>query len=149
MKLGHNTLLSQFCRRIQAATWNRVLVTTGSGYLGLASRKVQSGDKVGILFGCSVPVILRPSVWKSDEVVIEELDHELQHVVNTIKRGWRRYMQNKKQHSRRKTIAMVATCRQWLEETNWLRDNGWVEEDAEEAADGDSPAASKASFLVL
>jgi hypothetical protein len=137
MKLGHNSLVNQYCQRIQAATWNRVLITTENRHLGLASRNVQSGDKLCILFGCSVPVVLRPSV-KSDILVKEELGRELQHIVNMIKRGWRKYVQNKKQHHQRKTIAMVASCRHWLEETEWLWANGWVEEDAEEAVYGES-----------
>jgi hypothetical protein len=142
MKLGHNSLVSQYCQRIQAATWNRVLITTENEHIGLASRYVRSGDKLCILFGCSVPVVLRPSA-KNDVLVRQELGQELQHIVNVIKRGWRQYVQNKKQHHRRKTIAMVVSCRYWLEETEWLWANGWVEEDAEEAAYGQSASCIK------
>lgn len=134
MQLGHNSLVSEYCRRVQAATWNRVLVNTQNGHLALASKDVRSGDKLCILFGCSVPVILRPSVQKSDILIHDEVDNELQHIANTIKRGWKRYVLYKKQHQHRKTIAMVELCRQWLKEADWLRINGGTEEDAEEAA---------------
>jgi hypothetical protein len=38
----------------------RVLVTTKNGYLGVAPLHVQQGDRVCVLLGCSMPVVLRP-----------------------------------------------------------------------------------------
>ena len=40
-------------------TWARTLVLTKKGYLGLGPRRARGGDLVCILYGCSVPVIIR------------------------------------------------------------------------------------------
>jgi len=54
-----NSIVAQFCRRVQAVIWNRLLIRTEAGSLGLACKDVRKGDLVCILYGCSVPVILR------------------------------------------------------------------------------------------
>ncbi|PMD32217.1 hypothetical protein L207DRAFT_500679, partial [Hyaloscypha variabilis F] len=54
-----NSVVAQFCRRVQAAIWNRALVKTEAARLGLVAASVKEGDLVCILYGCSVPVILR------------------------------------------------------------------------------------------
>lgn len=60
-----NSIIAEFCRRVQAAIWSRCLIKTAINTednpraLGLASEKVKQGDLVCILFGCTVPVILR------------------------------------------------------------------------------------------
>ena len=46
-------------RRVKASIWDRRLIKTFNGRLGLAPAKVQRGDLVCILYGCSVPVIMR------------------------------------------------------------------------------------------
>lgn len=38
----------------------RSMVSTETGYLGLAPKEVKVGDVVAILFGCSYSVVLRP-----------------------------------------------------------------------------------------
>jgi len=38
----------------------RVLITTGTGYLGLAPVATRPGDVIAILLGCNCPVVLRP-----------------------------------------------------------------------------------------
>ncbi|KAF2752866.1 HET-domain-containing protein [Pseudovirgaria hyperparasitica] len=53
-------IVGEFLRRVQAVIWNRRLVKTDKGHLGLAPKAAQPGDLVCILYGCSVPVILRP-----------------------------------------------------------------------------------------
>jgi hypothetical protein len=40
---------------------SRRLVTTSTGYLGLAPEEAHNGDKVGVLYGCNFPVVLRPA----------------------------------------------------------------------------------------
>lgn len=40
----------------------RTMITTTTGFLGLAPEEVKIGDVVAILFGCAYPVILRPYV---------------------------------------------------------------------------------------
>ncbi|KAI1383058.1 heterokaryon incompatibility protein-domain-containing protein [Hypoxylon trugodes] len=70
-----NSIISEFCRRVQAVIWNRRLFKTKGGVLGLASSEVSKGDKVGIIYGCTVPVILRKSTKKTSiEVDREEFD---------------------------------------------------------------------------
>lgn len=56
-----NSIIAEFCRRVQAVIWNRCLIKTGDSLnvLGLASQHVQKDDLVCIIFGCTVPVILR------------------------------------------------------------------------------------------
>ncbi|KAL8708720.1 MAG: hypothetical protein Q9220_006445 [cf. Caloplaca sp. 1 TL-2023] len=50
----------QFLKRVRSVVWNRVFVTSKSGQLfGLAPQGTQVGDYLCILFGCSVPVVLR------------------------------------------------------------------------------------------
>jgi hypothetical protein len=57
--------VSQFLRRVQANVWNRSffvgqnLQDSSDRMYGLGSRYIQLGDWCCILFGCSVPVILR------------------------------------------------------------------------------------------
>ncbi|ROW15353.1 hypothetical protein VPNG_02351 [Cytospora leucostoma] len=68
-----NSIIAEFCRRVQAVIWNRCLIKTkGSiNVLGLASEHVEKGDLVCILRGCTVPVILRRRS-KSKEDLEEE-----------------------------------------------------------------------------
>ncbi|KAH8707134.1 heterokaryon incompatibility protein-domain-containing protein, partial [Phaeosphaeriaceae sp. PMI808] len=54
-----NSVVAQFCRRVQAVIWNRCLVKTSSSKLGLVPKGTQPGDVICILYGCSVPVVLR------------------------------------------------------------------------------------------
>lgn len=56
-----NSIIAEFCRRVQAVIWNRRLIKTDQplNVLGLAGEHVRGGDLVCILFGCTVPVILR------------------------------------------------------------------------------------------
>jgi hypothetical protein len=58
-----NSWILEFLERVQAVTWNRRWVTTlgdvSEVRMGLVSEKAQVGDKIFILHGCSVPVLLR------------------------------------------------------------------------------------------
>jgi hypothetical protein len=55
-------IVAEFLRRVQCVVWKRVLISTQSGYLGLAPEKADIGDLVCILYGCTVPVALRKIV---------------------------------------------------------------------------------------
>jgi hypothetical protein len=61
---GKESFLAEYLRRVQSVVWGRVLIrmTIGASddYLGLASQSVKEGDLICIVFGCSVPVVLRP-----------------------------------------------------------------------------------------
>ena len=49
------------CTRLAVLSLDqRALITTETGYLGLAPIAVCQGDVVAILFGCKCPVVLRP-----------------------------------------------------------------------------------------
>jgi hypothetical protein len=59
---GRNALITDFCRRVRAMIWNRSLIRTRGGKFGLVRKNVEKDDLVCILYGCSVPVILREHV---------------------------------------------------------------------------------------
>ncbi|KAI0019279.1 heterokaryon incompatibility protein-domain-containing protein [Xylariomycetidae sp. FL0641] len=86
-----NSIIAQFCRRMQAVIWNRALIKTRPigkterrgqtrplgeakepGHLGLVNEGVHRDDLVCILYGCTVPVVLRRSGRKSEETVQAE-----------------------------------------------------------------------------
>lgn len=56
---GYSSTIMSFLRRVQAVTWNRRLAVTDENYIGLVPPEAEEGDKICILFGCSVPVVLR------------------------------------------------------------------------------------------
>ena len=60
----------EFLLRVQSIVWNRRLILTQEhSFIGLAPGETQKGDVVAILYGCSVPVILRQiSDTKNQEV---------------------------------------------------------------------------------
>lgn len=70
-----NSIITQFCRRVQAVIWNRQLIRTESGHLGITRKGVKRGDAVCILYGCSVPVILRRHE-KSEDVIQDEAEED-------------------------------------------------------------------------
>jgi len=72
-----NSIVAEFCRRVHAVIWNRCLFKTESGKLGLAS-KVQKGDKVCILYGCTVPVILRRHEKKREDLEKEIFEDQIE-----------------------------------------------------------------------
>jgi hypothetical protein len=56
-----SSIVAEFCRRVQRVIWNRMMVKTRRrGNLGMVPKNTRPGDLVCILYGCSVPVILRP-----------------------------------------------------------------------------------------
>lgn len=84
-----NSIVAQFCRRVQAVIWNRRLMKTHRTLLGLGNKHVQSGDKVCILYGCSVPVILRETAKTQEEINMEDGEDQ-ERSVTALARLWRR-----------------------------------------------------------
>lgn len=83
-----NSIIAEFCRRVQGVIWNRRLFKTKAGILGLASDKVREGDKVGIIYGCTVPVILRENNDKTDEDMRRErFDDYAESLKSVIRKG--------------------------------------------------------------
>jgi len=70
---GRCTIVAEFLRRVQEVTWNKSLMTTHMGHLGLVRDDVRPGFKVCILYGCSVPVILQ-EIHKSPDELQAEMD---------------------------------------------------------------------------
>ncbi|KAH7317765.1 heterokaryon incompatibility protein-domain-containing protein [Rhexocercosporidium sp. MPI-PUGE-AT-0058] len=54
-----STLVVDFLQRVQSVIWNRKFLVSESGSIGLAPMAAQERDVVCILYGCSVPVVLR------------------------------------------------------------------------------------------
>ncbi|KAI0862667.1 heterokaryon incompatibility protein-domain-containing protein [Xylaria cubensis] len=92
-----NSIIAEFCRRVQAVIWNRRLFKTKKGILGLGPSDVKVGDKVGIIYGCTVPVILRQKekdrgegendkLEYSEEKAQEEFEDSVEALKNCVKR---------------------------------------------------------------
>lgn len=57
-----SSLVVDFLQRVQSVIWNRkFLVSKNSAYKGLAPMAAQVDDVIVILYGCNVPVVLRPN----------------------------------------------------------------------------------------
>ncbi|KAF2466544.1 HET-domain-containing protein [Lindgomyces ingoldianus] len=77
MLINHgSSIIADFLKRVQAVIWNRRLMRTKRSWLGLAPKATRDGDLVCILYGCSVPVILRKVQKTSSEIELELKDHE-------------------------------------------------------------------------
>lgn len=109
-----NSVVSQFCRRVQAVVWNRALVLTKKERLGLVTKDVKRGDLVCILYGLSVPVILRKSQKKSPDDIEKELEWELQYIQKKIRGCFKQYKARKAEHERRKDRDMLPLVKEWL-----------------------------------
>lgn len=116
-----NSVVAQFCRRVQAVTWNRALVRTKSDKLGLVGKNVQSDDLVCILYGCSVPIILRKSNRKDDAIFNAELEWELKFLTDNLRTYVKRWMKRVSEHRERKEQDKqkyfeweIKKCREWL-----------------------------------
>jgi hypothetical protein len=68
---GRCSVIAEFFRRVQAVIWNRSLMKTKNKALGLVGKNAQQGDMICVLYGCSVPVVLRKHVKSSNEILSE------------------------------------------------------------------------------
>jgi hypothetical protein len=92
---GRCSTVAEFLRRVQEVIWNRHMVRTKGGRLGLVRDDVRPGDKVCILYGCSVPVIIRQFHKDHEQLLAEQ--HANYHawlrlrekMVLSIQRTWR------------------------------------------------------------
>lgn len=116
-----NSVVSQFCRRVQAVIWNRALVKTKKGRLGLVNKDVKEGDSVCILYGLSVPVVLRKSPRKEGGVFEKELQWEAENLAKIVLSCWKKAKDRKHQHELRKRAEMATLIRQWLNKSKWFR----------------------------
>lgn len=56
---GKSEIVAAFLRRVHEAIWMRRLIITSHELLGLGPDKTKRRDQICILYGCSVPVVLR------------------------------------------------------------------------------------------
>ena len=69
---AESSLVVAFLQRIQSVIWNRkFLVSKTNGWLGLAPMAAQVEDIICILYGCSVPVVLRPQMAVGGEMYFQ------------------------------------------------------------------------------
>jgi hypothetical protein len=102
-----NSVVAEFCRRAQAVTWNRALVKTESGKLGLVGKNVQFDDLVCILYGSSVPIILRKSKRKENATFNAELEWELKFLTDNLRTYVKRWMKRVSEHRQRARQAKI------------------------------------------
>ena len=89
-----NSIIAEFCRRVQAVIWNRALIKTKRGALGLVSEDVKEGDLVCIIYGCTVPVILRQGSGKF-KTSNEQENERLEDGIEAMKRLMTRLEKNR------------------------------------------------------
>jgi hypothetical protein len=125
MHYQRNSVVAQFCRRVQAVIWNRALVKTQSGRLGLVGQDVRKGDHVCILYGCSVPVILRMSE-KNEGQYKQERKQELRFLANFVSEKWLRYREKSDEHRKRKA-GQKKLFSDWSKKRweLWAKDEEW------------------------
>lgn len=81
-----NSIIAEFCRRVQAVIWNRALIKTEKGALGLVSEEVREGDLICIIYGCTTPVILRRENGKYFKTANEQRNEKLEDGMEAMKR---------------------------------------------------------------
>jgi hypothetical protein len=98
---GQCTIVAEFLRRVQATIWNRVLIKTTDGRLGLARDDVRPGHKICILYGCSVPVVLQEKqkdeeeATKEQKILYDEWLQKRERVVTFFQDMWRMRMRRR------------------------------------------------------
>ena len=80
-----NSIIAAFCRRVHAVIWGRSLFKTRAGKLGLG-KDVRKGDLVCILYGCTVPVILRAESKKEEDKIEESFEDGYQAFLSCVQR---------------------------------------------------------------
>jgi hypothetical protein len=87
-----STVFVEFLLRVQAVIWNRRLMRTQNGcHLGLVPEDARRGDMICILYGCSVPVLLRKKTI-SEEELHNIYKRDLEQATILIQRNWRARM---------------------------------------------------------
>lgn len=97
-----NSIITEFCRRVQSVIWNRALIRTKKGALGLVSEDVKEGDWVCIIYGCTVPVILRKGKWKTNE---QRDDEDFEDRIEAMTRLFRKAAKQRARKARYKQLS--------------------------------------------
>ena len=101
---GRCSTIAEFLRRVQAVIWNRCLMHTGSDQLGLLPEKAVEGDLICILFGCSVPLILRKREKSAEQLVKEHEEDEKANMIEAAQLIWRAWKRRKGERQSMKEI---------------------------------------------
>jgi hypothetical protein len=96
-----NSIIAEFCRRVQSVIWNRALIKTKKSALGLVSEDVRKGDIICIIYGCTVPVILRKGKLKTTGKLEME---EFEDCVEAMKGAMRKCEKNRARKARYKDM---------------------------------------------
>jgi len=92
--------VSDVLERVQSVIWNRRLMRSKSNKLGLVPEHAQKGDLIVILYGCSVPVVLRRFTKTKEEVQVEaktKLTRQQKLATRKIIETYREFVAQKKQ----------------------------------------------------
>lgn len=118
---GRCSVVAEFFRRVQAVIWNRSLMRTKNKALGLVGKNAQQGDLICVLYGCSVPVILRKHVKPTNEIIAEhqELKTEQESASKKLEDIYLEHKARKKKHKearlrRVKTDLSTSTDRDYV-----------------------------------
>ncbi|KAK7961687.1 uncharacterized protein PG986_002512 [Apiospora aurea] len=116
-----NSIVTEFCRRVHAVIWNRRMFKTKAGRLGLAY-DVEVGDKICVLYGCTVPVVLKQKKKKRpDPEENEEGDlasEKLEDAKEALKACIRQCEKNRERKKKRKGRD-EKNKKKWLESGEW------------------------------
>jgi len=92
---GRCSIIAEFLRRMQAVIWNRCLLKTMDNRIGLVNQSTQRDDLICILYGCSVPIVLREHIKSPEQLREEREEHRLatiEEAAKLIQRAWRTRM---------------------------------------------------------
>jgi hypothetical protein len=95
---GRSSIVAEFLRRVQAVIWNRRLMhtegrTDTGPRLGLGHQDTKRGDRICILYGCTVPVLLRRHEKTPEQVDLEQEEDKKcteKEAAEMIQRAWKR-----------------------------------------------------------
>jgi hypothetical protein len=119
-----NSIIAEFCRRVQAVIWNRALIRTEKGLLGLVSEKVKEGDLICIIYGCTVPVILRKGKWKRKEERENEENEDLTELMKKLMANCEKARSRKAQYREgSKEWIEILKARKTGKEKTWTKDD--------------------------
>ncbi|KAK8121753.1 hypothetical protein PG984_010423 [Apiospora sp. TS-2023a] len=108
-----NSIVAEFCRRVHAVIWNRRMFKTTAGRLGLAY-DVEKGDKICVLYGCTVPVVLKQMKKEEGNLASEKLEdakEALKACIRQCEKNRERKKQRKSRNDKNK--------KRWMESGEW------------------------------
>lgn len=111
---GRCSVVAEFFRRVQAVIWNRSLMRTKEKALGIVSKNVKPGDLICILYGCSVPVVLRKQ-RKTDEEIQQEEEEYQKDKLEAVKRVQSIYRKQRERRRRRDATRLAREEAEHLE----------------------------------